>query len=108
LKFEEGPEEPRWKGPVQGRRHEFKGGGSVHWKVGVITIKTQTFEKGGGCMTSPAPMVAPERPCPCGLHRQHRPNNRLVTELSASQSNGMPYAFLQTQNTSQTFTDFSG
>jgi len=29
----------------------------MHWKVGVNTVKT--FEKGIGCMTPPAPMVAP-------------------------------------------------
>jgi len=38
---------------MQGRRHEFEGGGgSMPWKVGVSTIKTLKFKKGGGCITS--------------------------------------------------------
>jgi len=38
---------------MQGRRHEFEGGGSIHWKVGVITVKTLKFEKGGGACPPP-------------------------------------------------------
>jgi len=35
-------------------------GGSMHGNGGgANTVKTLTFEKGGGCMTPPAPMVAP-------------------------------------------------
>jgi len=34
---------------LQGRRHEFEGGRSIHWKVGgVNTVKTLHFGKGGG------------------------------------------------------------
>jgi len=35
---------------TQGRCHESEGveGGTMHWKVGVNTVKTLKFEKGGG------------------------------------------------------------
>jgi len=38
---------------MQGQRHDFECG------RGVNTVKTLQFEKGGGYMTSPTPMVAP-------------------------------------------------
>jgi len=38
---------------------EFEGGGSMHWKAGVNTVKTLTFEKGEGVHDPPAPIVAP-------------------------------------------------
>jgi len=44
-------------------RYEFEGGG-IKALEGVGTVKTLTFEKGGGCMTRPAPVVAP----PLGKH----------------------------------------
>jgi len=48
----------------KGGRHEFKGAGSIQC-VGGNTVKTQKFEKGGGCMTPPPPsMVAPPLPRP--------------------------------------------
>jgi len=45
----------------QGRRHESEGGGGGQCigRCGVNTVKTRTVEKGGGCMTSAPPMVAP-------------------------------------------------
>jgi len=46
----------------QGRRHEFEGArvNALEGGGGVNTVKTQNFEKRwGGCMTPPAPMVAP-------------------------------------------------
>jgi len=51
-------------GITKGGATNLKVEGSVHWKVvggGVVnTVRTLTFEKGGGCMTPPpAPMVAP-------------------------------------------------
>jgi len=41
---------------VGGGVNALEGGGSVN------TVKTLTFEKGGGCMTPPPPMVAPPLP----------------------------------------------
>jgi len=47
-------------GEGQERRHEFEGGGSqcIDQKLD-YTVKTLKFEKSGGGMTPPPPMVAP-------------------------------------------------
>jgi len=43
----------------QGRRHEFKGGGTLHWAKTSWTLKTLKFEKSGGACPPPALMVVP-------------------------------------------------
>jgi len=51
--------------PKGGTTKLMVGGGSMHWKVGVNTVQTLTFEKGGGAgPPPPAPMVAPPRTAP--------------------------------------------
>jgi len=48
-----------WASSVQGRRHKFEGWGVNALEVGgVNTVKTLKYEKGGGCMTPLASMVA--------------------------------------------------
>jgi len=41
----------------------WKWGGQYIEQSLVYTVKTLTFEKGGGCMTPPPPIVAPPLPC---------------------------------------------